>query len=200
MWPVQQQKFIFFGIDVSTHSELLQLLLSVKQPFILTCVSPTNMHIIDVWVCLFSAIIVSFIIEKCKYLIRTGSIVSGPQNKTRARPIRIGIRASRNIILAHILAICMRWIEAFTINRFWCNYICIAHYKSYNVKASNRLLFSWMAHLYAMRLAMMIMICIRNEFKWLRKSKWAKEQTHSTAIALQPNDISLIASRERFGI
>lgn len=35
MWPVQQQKFIFFVCDVSIHSVLVHAL-SRKQPFILT--------------------------------------------------------------------------------------------------------------------------------------------------------------------
>lgn len=35
MLPVQQQKFIFFGFDVSTHSVLLHVL-SEKHPFIFT--------------------------------------------------------------------------------------------------------------------------------------------------------------------
>lgn len=43
MCPVQQQKFIFFVVDVSTHSALLQAL-SVKHPFILTCDSPESIR------------------------------------------------------------------------------------------------------------------------------------------------------------
>lgn len=72
IWPVQQQKFIFFGTDVSMHSELLQLLMSVKHPFILTCVSPTKEMLF------FSVRLRSFDEYSMKNIIRTGYIVMGP--------------------------------------------------------------------------------------------------------------------------
>lgn len=73
IWPVQQQKFILFVTDVSMHSELLQLLLSVKHPFILTCVSPTKEMLF-----FFSVRLRSFDQYSKKNIIRTGYIVTGP--------------------------------------------------------------------------------------------------------------------------
>lgn len=103
MWPVQQQKFTFFGFELSTHSVLLHPV-SVKHPFILTLYSPVKAYAT-----------INYLLQKPIVAFLTGSIICCPKHKAWARLIRITVGAMCHIVHAFFMTM-FGCVETFAVN------------------------------------------------------------------------------------